>query len=704
MMAKVKVASMRFRMVSIFRAGVVAVMVTGFALFLTLWIHSRSVGDVLFLGRGTTVVEWHGRWQRTYRLESEDGRLALVQDNTSYAEGGGLGVRWVSGVVPSRWLLQSMLGGNPARRWQLLGFEWAEYRGIPPLSSYAPRNPADQLVLGRRWVIPYWAVVIPAGIGIIMWVRRAILRHRERRRLLAGLCIRCGYDLRASKERCPECGAAITGEGPAERSGKKLGKVKVAAMCVGAAGILTVGMVVASMLAVSTSGIAVAKPATSAPVEAAAKKPAASAPADIEETETAWGKAVDGLQVGLLVEDGKRSWRIGESFTVAFVVRNVSEERVELSYAVAGRLGELSAPYGLLVRDSDGQFGYYHLPSNRGAMIPHTSLAPGQSQILRSSKMTIWPIGLDRTPEPGTLMVEPGKYSLSQVDVQMDAGFWVGVGMRSTAGLTTGTVELEILPARPDDPLLKAVSTQPVRSYSTADIKAVLSVMGHYMQMNLDVLPMGMGNKDAWNSERRAVEKDCAMLSDGAVDFLGHLATTRSDELSRRLASQLLGSCGKDRAGFLLQALSDESADVRCAAARAIWDFRTPEVIERLLQMLKKDEVARVRSSAAMALGHIGDHGVTADLIEALKSDKDAGVQRDIVIALLWLKDKDAIPALEELRKSRSDADFQLWMTRVIRDIENPKAEGTVGQPASRSVNEAAATRPAAKAGPSDAN
>jgi hypothetical protein len=48
---------------------------------------------------------------------------------------------------------------------------------------------------------------------ITHWVRCRQMRRKAR---LVGLCRTCGYDLRASKDRCPECGSPILSDLPEE--------------------------------------------------------------------------------------------------------------------------------------------------------------------------------------------------------------------------------------------------------------------------------------------------------------------------------------------------------------------------------------------------------------------------------------------------------------------------------------------------------
>jgi len=77
----------------------------------------------------------------------------------------------------------------------------------PRWISHGPRR------LGTHWrlvyisgsvlILPLWIPTVLFGIWPTIALVR-LRRHRRRRKL--GLCLKCGYDLRASKDRCPECG------------------------------------------------------------------------------------------------------------------------------------------------------------------------------------------------------------------------------------------------------------------------------------------------------------------------------------------------------------------------------------------------------------------------------------------------------------------------------------------------------------------
>ena len=68
--------------------------------------------------------------------------------------------------------------------------------------------------------IPHWWVILMAG-AVPTWFGTRLIRERQRRlrdkkRSKIGLCNVCGYDLRATPDRCPECGTPASPTKPSE--------------------------------------------------------------------------------------------------------------------------------------------------------------------------------------------------------------------------------------------------------------------------------------------------------------------------------------------------------------------------------------------------------------------------------------------------------------------------------------------------------
>jgi hypothetical protein len=111
-----------------------------------------------------------------------------------------------------RWGLTGQ--ARSGRSWPVFHWQWL------PSTDLTTRTLSGTVVTRHLTTVPYWIPTLITSLLPAMSLRRWIADHLQtRRRRKAGLCPNCGYDLRASKDRCPECGTPVPAQ-PANSSGR----------------------------------------------------------------------------------------------------------------------------------------------------------------------------------------------------------------------------------------------------------------------------------------------------------------------------------------------------------------------------------------------------------------------------------------------------------------------------------------------------
>jgi HEAT repeat protein len=164
----------------------------------------------------------------------------------------------------------------------------------------------------------------------------------------------------------------------------------------------------------------------------------------------------------------------------------------------------------------------------------------------------------------------------------------------------------------------------------------------------LDALSLAYGRcaVDLWFAARSALTTLAPQLSRGLLQVLQRAAAP----VLRELAAETLGGVGAtengDLGAALAQALNDEDAFVRCAAARALGRRGVQEARGPLLEALRRSRDKRFNELAASSLAALGATEARERLLEMLRDREWYPCQIAAARALLQLFGAEAVEAV----------------------------------------------------------
>jgi hypothetical protein len=158
-------------------------------IFTGIWSY-RYRSDISILHWGNNAISYR------YNVGLSKDRLYV---DRSWGSLPGIG-RWRLGLPMTLYQVQAQPGG-----WSFLGIHYFKTASVTLVPG--PGNPPPKIIDYVDTVSINYDRLPLLSLPLAIWfVRRQWILAKERRKLRRGLCRTCGYDLRATLDRCPECG------------------------------------------------------------------------------------------------------------------------------------------------------------------------------------------------------------------------------------------------------------------------------------------------------------------------------------------------------------------------------------------------------------------------------------------------------------------------------------------------------------------